>query len=393
MGTLVAHDKLDQTVAILSDLIAFPSVSENSNLELIAYLNQRLDEIGARTYLTVDAGGTKANLFATLGPPDTDGGVVLSGHTDVVPVEGQDWTGDPFALRRGDDRLYGRGSCDMKGFIACAMAFAPDLQRAGLRRPLHLAFTYDEEVGCLGAQVMLDRLSETGPKPAICIVGEPTGMRLIEGHKGCCEYTTTFTGLEGHASLPHRGVNAVEYAVRYIGKLLDIAETLKERAPAASRFDPPWSTIQVGRINGGNARNIIAGSCAIEWELRNVNAGDLSYAKSQLAGYVEADLLPRMRAVFADASVVTETIGEVAGLEPMDACEAEELVRALTGDRSEAVCVSFGTEAGLYQQSGISTVICGPGSITQAHKPDEYVELGQLDACLDMIGGLATRLG
>jgi acetylornithine deacetylase len=388
----MAHGKLDETIAILSDLVAFPTVSQDSNLSLIAYLNQRLDDIGARTYLTVDAGGTKANLFATLGPPEIDGGVVLSGHTDVVPVEGQDWSGDPFALRRDDGRLYGRGTCDMKGFIACVMALAPELQQAGLRRPLHLAFTYDEEVGCLGAQVMLQKLSETGPKPAICIVGEPTDMRLIEGHKGCCEYTTTFTGLEGHASLPHRGVNAVEYAVRYIGKLLDIGEALRARAPATSRFEPPWSTIQVGRIAGGVARNIIAGSCAVEWELRNVNAGDLGYAKAEIAGYVDTELLPRMRAVFADASIVTETIGEVAGLEPLDECEAEALVRALTGDRSEAVCVSFGTEAGLYQQHGVSTVICGPGSIAQAHRPDEFIEIAELDACLDMIGGLTTRL-
>jgi acetylornithine deacetylase len=388
----MAHGKLDETIAILSDLVAFPTVSQDSNLSLIAYLNQRLDDIGARTYLTVDAGGTKANLFATLGPPEIDGGVVLSGHTDVVPVEGQDWSSDPFALRRDDGRLYGRGTCDMKGFIACVMALAPELQQAGLRRPLHLAFTYDEEVGCLGAQVMLQKLSETGPKPAICIVGEPTGMRLIEGHKGCCEYTTTFTGLEGHASLTHRGVNAVEYAVRYIGKLLDIGEALRARAPATSRFEPPWSTIQVGRIAGGVARNIIAGSCAVEWELRNVNAGDLGYAKAEIAGYVDTELLPRMRAVFADASIVTETIGEVAGLEPLDECEAEALVRALTGDRSEAVCVSFGTEAGLYQQHGVSTVICGPGSIAQAHRPDEFIEIAELDACLDMIGGLATRL-
>src|SRR5690606_23186922 len=242
----MAHQLRNEAVDILKDLIAFPSISQQSNLELIAFLNGKLDQIGARTFLTLDPSGSKANLFATIGPSDMDGGVVLSGHTDVVPVDGQDWSSDPFTATLRDARIYGRGTCDMKGFIACAMAFAPLFAQADLKRPLHLAFTYDEEVGCLGAQVMLDQLAKTGPKPAICIVGEPTNMGLIEGHKGCCEYTTTFSGTAGHASQPDLGVNAVEYAVRYITHLLEIAEDLKARAPTGSRFDPPWSTIQVG---------------------------------------------------------------------------------------------------------------------------------------------------
>lgn len=388
----MAHELLDDTMALLGDLIAFQSVSQTSNLDLIAYINQRLDQIGARTYLTLDADGTKANLFATLGPPETDGGIVLSGHTDVVPVEGQDWTSDPYVAMQRNDKIYGRGTCDMKGFIACAMAFAPQFADAGLKRPLHLAFTYDEEVGCLGAQVMLDSLKETGRKPAVCIVGEPTGMRIIEGHKGCCEYATTFTGAEGHASMPDRGVNAVEYAVRFVTRLLEIGETLKTRAPAGSRFDPPWSTIQVGRMAGGVARNIIAGSCTVDWELRPVNTGDFHFAKGQIQTYVESELLPRMRNVIPDATILTETIGEVTGLEPMSPSEADHLVRELTGQTDPATCVSFGTEAGLFQQMGISTVICGPGSIEQAHKPDEFIAIDQLNACLDMIGGLGKRL-
>lgn len=389
----MAHALLEDTVSVLADLIAFESVSQDSNLELIAYINQKLDQIGGvRTYLTLDESGTKANLFATFGPPETDGGVVLSGHTDVVPVDGQDWTGNPFEVREADGRLYGRGACDMKGFLACAIAHAPLLAEANLTRPIHMAFTYDEEVGCLGAQVMLKGLAETGRKPAICIVGEPTEMRIVEGNKGCCEYTTTFSGTEGHASQPELGVNAVEYAVRYVTRLLEVGEMLRQRAPENSRFDPPWSTIQVGRFAGGVARNVIAGSCEVDWELRPVCAADFNFAKQHIQEYVETELLPRMRSVYPDATILTQVIGEVAGLEPMDANEAEALVRALTGNRDPAECVAFGTEAGLYQQYGVSTVICGPGSILQAHKADEFVELSELEACLDMIGKLGKRL-
>jgi acetylornithine deacetylase len=388
----MAHEHLEDALSILADLISFPTVSSGTNLELIAYVNERLDQIGARTRLTLDSGASKANLFATIGPPEMDGGVVLSGHTDVVPVEGQEWSSDPFVASERDGRMYGRGACDMKGFLACAMALAPSFAEADLQRPLHLAFTYDEEVGCLGAQVMLKELVASGRKPAICIVGEPTEMRIIEGNKGCCEYTTTFAGAEGHASEPERGVNAIEYAAHYINRLLEIGEALRSRAPATSRFDPPWSTIQIGRISGGIARNIIAGACSVDWELRPINAADFAFARQHARDYVETELLPRMRAVAPEADVVTEVIGEVAGLEPMSPCEAEALVRALTGDNAPTACASFGTEAGLYQELDISTVVCGPGSIEQAHKPDEYVGVDQLQACLAMIGNLLPRL-
>ncbi|SDG86573.1 acetylornithine deacetylase [Pelagibacterium luteolum] len=384
----MAHRLLGETLEILADLIGFQSISSESNLEMIAYINHRLDQIGTRTYLTLSPEGNKANLFATLGPPEADGGIVLSGHTDVVPVEGQDWSSDPFTATLRNRKIYGRGSCDMKGFIACALAFAPYFQEIGIKRPIHLAFTYDEEVGCLGAQVMLKELKAVGRKPSLCIVGEPTMMKIIEGHKGCCEYTTHFTGLEGHGSMPDRGVNAVEYAVQYVTKLLEVGEGLKKRAPEDSRFDPPWSTVQIGKMAGGIARNIIAGSCSVEWELRHINAADFDFTHDQIRGYVENVLLPKMQDIHPDASVITETIGEVAGLEPMSKSEAVALVRALTGNEEPAECVPFSTEAGLFQELGIDTVICGPGSIEQAHKPDEFVELDQLSACLEMIEGL-----
>jgi acetylornithine deacetylase len=318
--------------------------------------------------------------------------VVLSGHTDVVPVEGQAWNSDPFTLTERDGLLYGRGTCDMKGFIAAALALAPRFAAATLTRPLHFAFTYDEEVGCLGAQVLLADLAADGIRPAACVVGEPTGMRIIAGHKGCCEYTTVFTGTEGHASRTDLGVNAIEYAARYIGHLIEIGETLKTRAPAGSAFAPPWSTVQAGRIDGGVSRNTIAGRCTVEWELRPVNDADFGYAKQAIADYVAHDLLPAMRRAAPAADIVTTTIGEVAGLVPMDDNEAEALVRSLTGDENPAELVSFGTEAGLFQQYGVATVICGPGFIDQAHKPDEYIDKTQLSACLDMIDGLYRQL-
>lgn len=388
----MAHTLLNDTLEILTDLISFPSVSADSNLELIAYINSRLDQIAVRTYLTLDDTGSKANLFATLGPPETDGGIVLSGHTDVVPVEGQDWHTEPFEALVRDGRMFGRGSCDMKGFIACALALAPQFMEADLKLPLHFGFTYDEEIGCLGARVMLDELRSVGPQPRMCIVGEPTMMKLVEGHKGCCEYTTHFTGLEGHGSEPERGVNAVEYAVRYVARLMEIAEDLKKRTPENSNFVPRHSTIQIGRMAGGIARNIIAGSCEVEWELRHVNEDDYMFTHEHIRTFVEQTLLPQMRTSYPDANILTQIMGEVAGLKPMAHNEVVELVRVLTGNQEPAELVSFGTEAGLYQQLGVDTVICGPGSIHQAHKPDEFVALDQLDQCLHMIEGLHQHL-
>jgi len=381
---------LGDTLAILADLIAIPTISADSNLELIAYSAAKLDALGAKTDMTLDPTGLKANLFATIGP-DIDGGVVLSGHTDVVPVEGQEWSTDPFQAVERDGLVYGRGSCDMKGFIACALALAPRIAEADLRRPVHFAFSYDEETGCLGAQVMLKALAETGRRPGICIIGEPTEMRIIEGHKGCCEYTTRFSGLAGHGSQPDLGVSAVEYAVRYVARLLELREALKGQAPAGSRFDPPWSTLQIGQLHGGIAHNVIADHCEVGWELRPVADRDLDFVKREIATYVDDTLLPAMRAVHPEAAIETQVIGEVIGFEPMPESEACALVAELTGGNTREV-VSFGTEAGLFQKQGISTVICGPGSIAQAHKADEFVAVEQLGLCLDMIDGLVDRL-
>ena len=374
----------------LSDLVAFHTVSHLPNRDLIDWYADRLDAIGARVRVLDAPEGGKANLFATIGP-EGDGGIVLSGHTDVVPAEETGWTSDPFALREADGRLYARGACDMKGFLACALAVAPRYAAATLRRPIHFALTHDEEVGCLGAEDLVALLKREGLRPGAAIIGEPTSMRIIEGHKGCCEYTTTFHGLEGHGSDPGGGVSAVEYAARFVSRLLDLRQELKDRAPAGCRFDPPYSTTQIGRMEGGTARNVIAGLASVEWELRPVNAADKEHAIATMRDHCNSVLLPAMRAVHESANIETRTIGDVAGLEPMTDNEAREVVSRLTGD-DKAALVSFGTEAGLFQSLGCSAIVCGPGSIEQAHKADEYVAEDQLAACITMLERLDAQL-
>jgi acetylornithine deacetylase len=258
-------------------------------------------------------------------------------------------------------------------------------------RPLHFAFTHDEEVGCIGARALAETLRDKGLRPAVAIIGEPTSMRIVEGHKGCFEYSTHFTGLEGHGSAPDRGVNAVEYAVRYVTRLLELKEALKARAPARSRFDPPWTTINTGALTGGHAHNIIPGRARVDWEMRPMQAGDAEFVKSDLARYCAETLLPAMRAVSPEADILTETIGEVDGLVPADENEAKAILMELTG-ATEAGLVPFGTEAGIFQAMGMSAVICGPGSIEQAHKPDEFVTVAQLSECLGMLERLSARL-
>ena len=381
---------LPRTEALLARLIACPTVSSDSNMEMMALMADHLEHFGARVELFSDSTGRKANLFATLGP-DIPGGVVLSGHSDVVPVTDQIWSSDPFTLTERDDHLYGRGSCDMKGFIAAALALAEPVSQTPLRRPLHLCFTHDEEVGCLGARALVPELQRRGYAPRMALVGEPTGMRLIEGHKGCCEYTTRFTGLEGHGSDPDAGVNAVLYALRYTQRLMDLAEAPKTRAPADSRFTPPWTTVNVGRLAGGVAHNVIPGRAELDWEMRPVQPGDAEYMREALAHYVTHDLLPAMRAVHPGADITTEVIGEVAGLMPMPDNEARDLISRLTGSNTADV-VPFGTEAGLFQDMGMSVVVCGPGEIAQAHKPDEFVTRSQLAQCLGLLEGVARSL-
>ena len=383
-------DDLSRTIEILGDLIAFPTISPDSNIEFINYTADILRSSGANVDLLRSPCGKKMNLFATIGP-DQDGGILLSGHSDVVPVTEQAWTTDPFQMVERDEKLFGRGACDMKGFIAATLAVAPTLAKQVKSRPLHFAFTYDEETGCFGARHLAEVLEERALTPGIAIIGEPTEMRIIEGHKGCFEYTTRFTGLPGHGSLPDQGVNAVEYATRYVMRLLALKDRLRELAPQESKFDPPQTTINIGAISGGVAHNVIAPTAKVDWEMRPVQTSDADFVKAEMANYVQTDLLPKMRAIHKGASIETEVLGEVAGLTPTDENEARRIVMELTGANGTDL-VSFGTEAGIFQALGMDVVVCGPGSIEQAHKADEYVAKDQLSKCLDMLTRLSDHL-
>jgi acetylornithine deacetylase len=383
-------DDLAETQNLLAQLVAFPTVSTDSNLAMINFLAEKLEAAGAKVDVMLDTSGKKANLFATLGP-EVDGGIVLSGHSDVVPVADQNWRSDPFKMVAQNNKLYGRGTCDMKGFIAATVAMAPYFASKIKARPLHFAFTHDEETGCIGAAHLAKNLKARSFTPSVAIIGEPTEMRIIEGHKGCYEYSTHFYGLEGHGAAPERGVNAVEYALRYGQHLLDLKENLRQRAPKNSRFTPPWTTVNVGALNGGVAHNVIASKAQIDWEMRPVQASDADYVKANLKSYCDHSLLPAMRAVFPDARIETEVIGEVDGLIPVEKNEARRIVAALTGANSAGV-VPFGTEAGIFQNLGMDVVVCGPGSIEQAHKADEFVSVDQLEQCVNLLKRLGEKL-
>jgi acetylornithine deacetylase len=376
--------------ATLARLVAFPTVSSEPTADMTDYLAQRLEDAGARIRRSGSSRTGKINLVASLGP-EAAGGILLSGHMDVVPVEGQDWTRDPFSLGENDDLLYGRGSCDMKGFIAACIQFADALKDHRLSRPLHFAFTHDEEVGCLGAQALVRELREAGPVPDIAIVGEPTGMQVIEGHKGCQEYSIHIRGRAGHGSNPGAGANAAETAARYVGHLLHLREALEARAPAASPYAPPWTTINVGRVAGGVAHNVIAEHAEIDWEMRPVQPEDAEFVLGEMDRFVAETLLPQMRAVAPEATIERLTIGEVAGLQPMPENAARELVFALTG-RNASGLVPFSTEAGLFQSLGTHVVVCGPGDIAQAHTADEFIARAELGRCAELLERLGGTL-
>ncbi len=376
----------DPAMLLLGDLIGFPTITTDSNLDLIDYATQHLAPHATDLRLTHDETGQRANLLATIGP-SIDGGVVLSGHTDVVPAEETDWTGAPFVAMGRDQKIYGRGTADMKGFLACALAMAPRFAEMALKRPVHIALTFGEEIGCRGAPLLVEDLLANGPKPAAAIIGEPTGMTMVTAHKGCYEYTTTITGLEGHGSQPHLGVNAVQCGARFVTRLMELAEELKGRAPAGSRYDPPHTTISAGTMRGGSARNVLAGECVIEWEMRPVNREDARYVLDSLEEFT-SDLRVEMG---EKTGIVTVAEGEVGGLEEAPASAAVAILTDILGT-TETHAVPFGTEAGIYQMAGIPAVVCGPGNIEVAHQPDEYVSLDQLEACLDMMEGLGEKL-
>ena len=379
------------SIKILSDLIGFRTISGENNNDLINYCDEILKKIGATSFKTYDTEKKRVNLFATLKAKKSNNKkpIILSGHTDVVPVS-KSWSTDPFKATIKNDKLYGRGACDMKGFIACSLAYAPIYSKANLDRDIHFSYTFDEETACIGAPILIKELKKRGIKDGICIVGEPTNMKIIDAHKGCYEYTTYFEGLAGHSSAPHKGVSAVEYATKYANKLIELREELKKRSPKDSIFDPPFSTLQVGGIFGGIAHNVIADKCHINWETRPVVKEDGVFLNQEIDKYANETLLPEMKKVFPNSKITKKIIGEIIGFDRVEKSEACELVSSLTGDNSREV-VSFGTEAGLFQEIGISTVVCGPGSIEQAHKVDEFIELNELKKCLDFLDGIKTK--
>ena len=382
-----------ETLKILSELIKFQTVSGTSNLKLIEYCEKRLSKLGATSFKTFDETKKRVNLFSTIAGKQklNGGGIILSGHTDVVPASAKEWSSDPFVATEKNNKVYGRGSCDMKGFIACALAVAPYFASQNLKKPIHFSFTYDEETACQGAPIMIRELKKRNINCSICIVGEPTSMKAIQAHKGCYEYSTHFTGLAGHGSAPDKGVSAVEYAVRFINKLMELREELKKRVPKNSVFTPPYSTLQIGRIKGGLARNVIADQCVVDWELRPVVPEDGKFVNESMETYIKDVLLPEMKKVYPKANIKKEIIGEIVGFAKEEKSDAVNLACNLTGDNSQDV-VSFGTEAGLFQEIGISTVVCGPGSIEQAHKIDEYVSFEQLKLCLKMLINLKEKI-
>jgi acetylornithine deacetylase len=378
--------------ALLGHLIGFDTTSVKSNLALIDWVANYLDGHGIASRLTYDAERQKANLFATIGP-EIPGGIVLSGHTDVVPVDGQPWSSDPFTMVERHGRLYGRGTCDMKGFIALAVARAAEFKRQAGRVPVHYAFSFDEEVTCNGVRHLLADLPTGERRPRLAIIGEPTSMTVATAHKGAAILTTRITGLEGHSSAPDKGVNAIMAGAEIVQLIGRMAADRKANPIPNSPFDPPYTTFNVGVIEGGTAHNIVARDCRIVWQYRLMPGDHDHDIKDRLERFVADDLLPRMRAIHPGARIVTEREIDLPGLVPEPNGEAEALARELTGANGTSV-VSFGTEAGLFQQAGMSAVVCGPGSIEQAHKPDEYISLDQYaqgGRFLDRLGGWLAK--
>lgn len=366
-----------RTIMVLADLVAFDTTSRGSNLELIEYVEDRLSNYGIASRRVLNEDGTKANLTATIGPM-VEGGIVLSGHTDVVPVDGQPWSTDPWKLTEKDGRLYGRGSSDMKSFLALTLAALPELTIANLKRPVHIAFTYDEEVGCLGAPSLIDEILRTVPKPGAVLVGEPTEMQAISGHKGICTHAVTVTGHEAHSSLLHMGVSANMAAIRLMNSLVELSDELQRTANPNSPFEPKGSTLTIGLMNGGTAVNILAREAKFMFDLRTEPGDDAMEILAPF--YAEcARVDAELKARFPECGVKIEKFSQTPGCGPEENGAAEALARRLAGDNGPLRVAPYAAEAGQFQEAGLSTIICGPGSIDQAHQPDEFIEISQIE--------------
>ena len=380
----------EKSITILKDLISFKTISGENNSSLINYCEDILSKCGASSFKVFDEDKKRVNLFATINAKKPNGvdPIILSGHTDVVPVS-KGWSTDPFVAEIKEDKLYGRGSCDMKGFLACSLAFAEVFSKSNLNRDIHFSLTFDEETACVGAPLLIKELKKRNITSGICIVGEPTEMKIIDSHKACYEYTTFFEGLAGHSSKPEEGVNAAEYASKYTNKLMSLRNDLMNRQPKDSIFSPPYSTLSIGGIFGGIAHNVIADKCHVNWETRPVNKEDGEFLNREIDKYAN-ELLSEMKNNYPKSSIKKKVIGEIIGFNRVNNSKACEFVSSITGDNERNV-VSFGTEAGLFQEIGISTVVCGPGSIEQAHKIDEFIELSELKKCLTFLEGIKNK--
>ena len=377
-------------IEMIEKLISFDTTSRDSNLALIAWVQGYLKDHGVESELVHDETGKKANLYATLGPAGKPG-ICLSGHTDVVPIDGQEWHSNPFEVIEKDGKLYGRGACDMKSFVAVSLAYVPEFLKRGVETPIHLAFSYDEEVGCLGVRRLIDKLSTHPSRPALCIVGEPTGMKVVRAHKGKLSFRCHVRGFEAHSSLAPHGVNAVEMSALVIVRLRAMADEKRENGPFDRDFDVPYTTVHTGVVRGGTQLNIVPKDCQFDFEFRHLPADDPKEMFAVIKRYAEDELQPAMRAIAPDAGFTWNQLSMTPGLDSAEDDEAVELAKNLTGANATSK-VAFGTEAGLFQKAGIPTVICGPGSIDQAHKPNEFVSLDQVALCEAMMRRLVDRV-
>lgn len=384
------HSRQAQTISILEHLVAIRSLPGKPNREIVRYIESLLHQHGVDCNLSLDETGEKANLFATIGP-HINGGVLLNGHTDVVPVEGQQWSTDPFTLSRQNNKLYGRGSVDMKGFLACMLASVVEWKNARLSKPIHLAFTFDEEIGGFGMPVLLRSMEKLNVKPDAVIVGEPTECQLITGHKGGFEMRTEITGFTVHSCDPGKGVNAISVAASLISKIEEIGQRFAANPLPDSPFQPPYATFNIGTIEGGMARNATAEQCNFDWELRQMPGQDGEKIIAEIISFADEILLPAMRAVSKDTSIKIITEAPVPPLDDRNAETAAELICQLTGVNSRGV-VSFGSDAGYFSDAGFSTVLYGPGSIDRAHKPDEYIKVEEIDQGLEFMDKLTEYL-
>lgn len=377
---------------MIRTLVGFDTTSRLSNLPLIEYVRTYLGKLGVESTLVFDESGTKANLFATIGPRDRPG-LILSGHTDVVPIDGQEWSTEPFTAVEKDGRLYGRGTCDMKSFVAVALALAPEFAKASLKTPIHFAFSYDEEVGCVGVRRLIADLDRRNLRPVACVVGEPTSMKVIRGHKGKLSFRGRVRGFECHSSLAPRGVNSIQYAAEAIAFLTRMGRRFAEEGPFDRDFDIPHTTVHTGIIHGGTALNIVPKDCSFHFEFRHLPGEDPRRLFAEVRRFAESKLEPEMRRISPDTGFSWQEISGFPGLATDSDAEIVQAARAAAGDNAPPGMVAFGCEGGLFEEAGIPTVVCGPGDINQAHKPNEFVALDQIAQCEAFLRRLIERYG